>query len=274
MIGTLISRSPLNRDRFIIFAGLLLLVGVSWGYLFLVSSDMNNPDMQMISGIGNGLGMSAATVRIMPWDATEWVSMFIMWSVMMVGMMIPSASPMILLFSKVNRQRQYENQPYVRTSIFVIGYVIVWTFFSVVATFSNFVLHTNALLSGMMGQSESAILGGCLLVAAGVFQWTPWKNACLNQCRTPMGFLMTEWRDGVIGALKMGLRHGLYCMACCWLIMLLIFVLGVMNLVWIAALSIFVLLEKVAPKGLWIGRASGIGLVIWGASLLLNIIET
>ncbi|MCL0054529.1 DUF2182 domain-containing protein [Dehalococcoidia bacterium] len=273
MIGSLISPSPLNRDRFIILAGLLLLVVVSWGYLFLVSNDMNNSDIQMTSGMGDDFGMSAATVRIMPWNATEWVSMFIMWSVMMVGMMIPSASPMILLFSKVNRQRQDENQPYVRTSIFVIGYVIVWTFFSVVATFANFVLHTNALLSGMMGQSESAILGGCLLVAAGIFQWTPWKNACLNQCRTPMGFLMTEWRDGGIGALKMGLRHGLYCTACCWLIMLLIFVLGVMNLVWIAALSIFVLLEKVVPKGLWIGRASGVGLVIWGVLLLLNIIE-
>ena len=269
MIGSLIAPSQLNRDRFIVVAGLLVLIGVSWSYLFFVSNDMNSTDMQM----SPGMGWSAVTADVMPWGTAEWVSMFTMWSVMMIGMMIPSASPMILLFSKVNRQRQDGNQPYVSTGIFVIGYVIVWTFFSVFATSANYILHASSLLSGVMGQSESAILGGCLLIAAGLFQWTPWKNACLDQCRTPMGFLMTEWRDGGIGALRMGLKHGLYCVACCWLIMLLIFVLGVMNLVWIAALSIFVLLEKVVPKGLWIGRASGIVFVIWGSLLLFNVIE-
>ena len=247
MIGSLIAPSQLNRDRFIVVAGLLVLIGVSWSYLFFVSNDMNSTDMQM----SPGMGWSAVTADVMPWGTAEWVSMFTMWSVMMIGMMIPSASPMILLFSKVNRQRQDGNQPYVSTGIFVIGYVIVWTFFSVFATSANYILHASSLLSGVMGQSESAILGGCLLIAAGLFQWT----------------------DGGIGALRMGLKHGLYCVACCWLIMLLIFVLGVMNLVWIAALSIFVLLEKVVPKGLWIGRASGIAFVIWGSLLLFNVIE-
>ena len=272
MIGSITAPSPLNRDRLIVVAGLLVLIVASWSYLFFVSTDMKNSGMQMSPEIGNDMRMSAVTADIMPWGTAEWISMFVMWSVMMIGMMIPSASPMILLFSKVNRQRREGNQPYVSTGIFMLGYVIVWTFFSVVATSANYILHANALLSGMMGQSESAILGGCLLIAAGIFQWTPWKNTCLNQCRTPMGFLMTEWRDGGIGALSMGLKHGLYCTACCWLIMSLIFVLGVMNLVWIAALSIFVLLEKIAPKGLWISRASGIAFVIWGSLLLSNVI--
>ena len=272
MIGSITAPSPLNRDRLIVVAGLLVLIVASWSYLFFVSTDMKNPGMQMSPEVGNDMRMSAVTADIMPWGTAEWISMFVMWSVMMIGMMIPSASPMILLFSKVNRKRREGNQPYVSTGIFMLGYVIVWTFFSVVATFANYILHENALLSGMMGQSESAILGGCLLIAAGIFQWTPWKNTCLNQCRTPMGFLMTEWRDGRIGALRMGLKHGLYCTACCWLIMSLIFVLGVMNLVWIAALSIFVLLEKIAPKGLWISRASGIAFVIWGFLLLSNVI--
>lgn len=122
----------------------------------------------------------------------------------------------------------------------------------------------------MMGKTTSTVLEGILLVSAGVFQWTPLKNRCLKYCRTPIGFVMAEWKEGVYGALKMGLKHGKYCLICCWLVMALLFVLGIMNLVWICALTVFVLLEKIVPKEKWIGRISGIGLVIWGILLLFG----
>jgi len=183
--------------------------------------------------------------------------------------MLPTASPMILMFSTVNRQKRERDQSYAETGIFVSGYALIWVLFSVGATVLNWLLHTNSLLSGMMGESTSNILGGVLLISAGIFQWTPIKKACLNNCRTPMGFLMTNWKDGRAGALRMGLEHGMFCLGCCWLIMALLFVLGVMNLIWIAALTVFVLIEKIAPKGDWISRIAGIGFMIWGAFLFI-----
>ena len=264
--------SRLNGDRAFVIGGLALLVILSWAYLLYISNDMKGATA-MSADLNDGMAMSAATPNMMPWLLMDWVSMFVMWSVMMVGMMVPSASPMILVFSNVNRQKRKSDMPHVSTSVFLVGYIIVWTGFSGVATVFNWVLHTDALLSGMMAESTVALLGGGLLLAAGVFQWTPWKNACLKQCRTPMGFVMTEWRDGNSGALMMGLKHGTFCLGCCWLLMALLFVLGVMNLVWIAALAVLVLVEKVAPQGVWISRISGFGLIAWGCLVLAQIIQ-
>jgi predicted metal-binding membrane protein len=186
-----------------------------------------------------------------------------MWTEMMVAMMIPSAAPMILTFAVVQRKRREQEQPFVPAGIFVLGYLVVWTGFSLAAAVAQWILHGQALLSPMMA-STSRVLAGTLLVGAGVFQWTPLKNSCLAHCRTPLGFLMTDWREGRFGALMMGLKHGAYCTGCCWAIMALLFVAGVMNVVWIAVLAALVLAEKLLPKGMWFSKMTGLLLVAWG----------
>jgi predicted metal-binding membrane protein len=151
----------------------------------------------------------------------------------------------------------------VPTGLFLLGYLIVWIGFSALAAVAQWILHATALLSPMM-VSTSPILGGAILITAGAFQWTPLKNACLTHCRSPLNFLMTGWREGKRGALAMGLKHGAYCTGCCWFLMALLFVAGVMNLWWIAIIAGFVLLEKVAPRGLWVGKIAGLALATWG----------
>ena len=260
------SPSIYNRDRVIIIVAIVIITCVSWMYLFNLSGDMDE-----MSSLESTTGLSRAMPNMVPWGFSDWISMFVMWFVMMVGMMVPTASPMILMFSTVNQRKKEQNQPFVATAIFLSGYVLVWLGFSIGATATNWILHSNTLLSGIMGESTNNLFGGVLLISAGVFQWTPIKKACLNNCRTPMGFLMTEWKNGFYGALKMGLNHGIYCLGCCWLLMALLFVLGVMNLLWIAVLTTIVLFEKVAPKGNWVSRLTGIGFAVWGVMLLFQI---
>jgi predicted metal-binding membrane protein len=166
----------------------------------------------------------------------------------------------------MNHRNSTNNENSGRTAIFIAGYIVVWSGFALGATLIQWGLHEATLLSPMMATSN-AILGGAILVGAGAYQLSPLKLTCLNKCRTPLGFLMNEWREGPKGILSMGLIHGAYCIGCCWMLMALLFVLGVMNLLWIAALSAFVLLEKVIPGGRWLSRASGILLIAWGISL-------
>lgn len=243
----------LRRDRAVVLAGIVGVVALAWGYMFYLARDMNSMDMAM--------------PQTQSWSAVDFGLMFVMWAVMMVAMMVPTAAPMILVFATVNRRRREQQRPFIPTGVFLLGYLVVWTGFAVLATLAQWGLHTAALLSSMMG-SASPTVGGALLVAAGVFQWTQLKYSCLKNCRTPLGFLMSEWREGRDGALVMGLRHGLYCLGCCWILMGLLFVLGVMNLLWIAALAGFVLVEKVAPAGHWVSRLSGLLLIGWGAWII------
>ena len=250
--------SVLKRDRAMVVSGLLLIAALAWGYTVYLARGVG----------GSDVGTSMAMPNMQSWGAVDWGSMFVMWSVMMVAMMVPTAAPMILLFATVNRKRKERQHPYVPTIVFTLGYVLVWTGFAAVATAGNWVLHTHALLSSMMGESSSNYVGAALLLSAGAFQWTPLKYVCLSRCRSPIGFLMTEWREGTVGALAMGLKHGTFCLACCWILMSLLFVLGVMNLMWIAALAAFVLLEKVVPAGKWVSRASGLLLLVWGFLVL------
>ena len=246
----------LRRDRAVVIAAILIIAAIAWAYtVYLAETGM---------GDGMGMGMSMAMADMRSWSAADFGLMFLMWAVMMVAMMAPSAAPMLLMFAALNRRRREQNAPYVPTGIFLSGYVIVWTAFAAAATGGNWGLHQASLLSSMMGASTSGYLGGALLLAAGAFQWSPLKTACLKQCRTPMGFLMTSWREGPKGALRMGLEHGAYCLGCCWALMLLLFVLGIMNLVWIAALAAFVLAEKVAPMSEWVSRGTGVLLAGWG----------
>jgi predicted metal-binding membrane protein len=250
----------LKRDRVIILSGLVAAAALAWVYLLYLARGMR----ALATG---ALGMGAVMPHVKPWTAVDFTLMFLMWSVMMVAMMIPTAAPMILAFAAISRKRHEQRRPYVPTAVFVAAYVVVWCGFSLLATLSNWALHRGGFMSSMMGSAVPSV-GGLILVASGVFQWTPLKHACLWRCRTPLGFLMTEWREGYRGALVMGLRHGSFCLICCWALMALLFVLGVMNILWIAALTVFVLLEKVGSKTIWISRASGAFLVVWGLSLI------
>ncbi len=246
----------LARDRKIVIAGLAVICVMAWLYLFYLASGMR-PEM----------GREMAGPSMQAWGAPDLLFLFFMWTVMMAGMMIPSASPMTVLYAGTCRQRR-QASPLLPTAVFVLGYLAVWTAFSAAATLSQWGLHAAALLSPMM-RSTSSLLGGALLIAAGIFQWTPLKYRCLSRCRSPLGFLLNEWRDGTCGAFVMGLRHGLFCLGCCWALMGLLFVTGVMNLLWVAAIAFFVLVEKVAPGGKWVSRGAGGVLVVWGIWLML-----
>jgi predicted metal-binding membrane protein len=260
-LGTALE-TALRRDRLIVLAGIAGVALLAWVYLFYLAWDMQRGmDAGSISNGPMGLGLAASQVR--HWGGLDFLLMFVMWAVMMTAMMTPTAAPMILTFATVNRQRRERKQPFVSSGVFLLGYVLIWSGFAAWATLAQGLLNSAALLTPMMA-SASPFLGGGLLLAAGLFQWSPIKYACLNHCRTPMGFVLTEWREGTGGALVMGLRHGTFCLGCCWALMSLLFVLGVMNLLWIAALAFFVLIEKVAPAGQWISRTTGLLLAAWG----------
>lgn len=253
----------LKRDRAIVFTSLVLVVALAWAYLFYLSRDMQQ-------GMSAGaMNMDMAMSQFQPWGPINFGLNFIMWAVMMLAMMVPTAAPMIITFAAVNRRRRERDQPFVPTGVFLSGYLVVWFGFSIAATMTQWGLHQGALLSGMMGNAVP-LAGGVILVAAGAFQWTPLKNACLKQCRTPLGFIMTEWRDGPKGALMMGVRHGGFCLGCCWFLMGLLFVAGIMNLLWIAVIAVYILVEKVAPAGHWVGRVAGVALIGWGAWMVVG----
>ncbi len=253
-----------SRDRLVVAAGLAGLCALAWVYVIRLAADMRA--MGATAGMAGMAGMAMAPDPH-AWGADNLAMLFVMWAVMMVAMMLPSATPMILMFGAVNRRRAPDAGAFVPTSVFVLGYVVAWSAYSVAAALAQWTLHRAALLSPAM-VSTSPVLGGVLLVAAGVFQWTRLKQACLTRCRSPLGFLMTEWRAGRRGALVMGLRHGLFCVGCCWVLMALLFVAGIMNLVWIAALAAFVLVEKLVPGGERVARAAGVLLVLAGVWLL------
>lgn len=220
------------------------------------------------SYLAGGLeGAMLAMPRMHRWEASYLTLVFVMWAVMMVGMMVPSASPLVLLFVRMNRTRHEEQDPLLPTAAFLAGYVAAWSAYGAAATLVQWGLHRAALLSPT-AVSASPVLGGALLVAAGLYQWTPLKRACLTECRSPLGFLMSEWRDGGWGAFVMGAKHGWFCVGCCWVLMALLFVAGVMNLLWMAAITLFVLAEKVLPGGELVARAGGTAFVVAGIALL------
>jgi predicted metal-binding membrane protein len=244
-----------RRDRLVVAAALAALTVAAWLYLLYMAAPMAMPEMAM------------AMPAMHSWSWVELGALVVMWTVMMVAMMVPSAAPMIVMFATINRRRREQHGPFVPTAVFLAGYLVVWTGFSVLAALAQWVLHAAALMSTMM-VTTSPLLGGLLLVAAGVFQWTRLKAVCLVHCRSPLSFIVTSWREGRGGAFRMGLHHGLYCLGCCWLLMALLFVAGVMNLLWIAAIASFVLLEKIVPRGELVGRVAGIVLVVAGLLVL------
>ena len=196
------------------------------------------------------------------WSAVDAFFTFAMWAVMMIGMMAPSAYPMLMLFAGARAGRGAHGVS-LATLAFGLGYIAVWTGFSVGAAVAQYALHQAAMMSAEMA-SSSVRLNGAILIAAGVYQLTPWKSRCLTHCRSPLGFLMTNWRDGTAGGFQMGFRHGTYCLGCCWALMCVLFVVGVMNLIWVGALTAFVLMEKIGPAGVIVARVTGAAMVILG----------
>lgn len=254
----------LRRDRAIVLACLGGLVVVAWLYLAGLAADMARGDM-------SSMGMAPAGAAMAPhvWGAATFGLMLAMWWIMMIGMMIPSAAPAILIFARAQRQQLPDENPVLRTLLFTLGYLAAWLGFSAVATTLQWALGEAALLTPMM-TSTTPVLGAALFAIAGLYQLTPLKHACLKHCRSPLHFLAEHWKGGDSGAFRMGVSHGAHCVGCCWILMALLFVGGVMNLLWVAAIAVFVLLEKVLPQWRWVTRASGILMVALAASMIVG----
>jgi predicted metal-binding membrane protein len=261
----------LRRDRAVVIVALAVITALAWVDLAWLAGDMAMGGMDMTGyrmiPAGRGLMMPADA----PWQPIEFGYVFVMWVVMMIGMMMPSAAPMILIYARVGRQAATEGKPFAASSWFAGGYLLAWTAFSLVATSAQWALERAALLSPMM-ESASNRLGAAVLIVAGLYQWAPLKDACLSHCRSPLLFIQQHggFRREPFAALALGFRHGVYCIGCCWALMALLFVGGVMNLFWIAALAILVLIEKVMPFGRVVARVAGLAFIAGGVWLLLQ----
>jgi predicted metal-binding membrane protein len=247
-------------DRSVVLLALLALTILSWLWLISLGRGMSDKAATSMPGMVMPMPMPS------PWSAATFGLTFAMWWVMMLGMMLPGAAPMILTFATVNRNKRASGQDFVPVSVFTLGYLLVWGFFSAGATVAEWALDQLAMLSASL-TTISPMLGGGLLIAAGIYQVTPLKQACLRHCRSPLTFVLNHWHDGRVGALFMGVAHGTFCVGCCWVLMALLFVVGVMNLLWVAAVAVFVFVEKLLPGGPWIGRLGGGAMVAVGAWL-------
>jgi predicted metal-binding membrane protein len=221
----------------------------------------------------------ALTITLLAWldlargshshDSVGFAAPFLMWTVMMIAMMLPSALPFTFAFAAEHDRRRARNLHYVPATMFLAGYFAVWTAFSAVAAEIQLILQRRALLSPTMSFASS-LLAGITLIAAGAYQWTPFKNACLRHCRSPLGFLLSDWHEGWLGSFRMGIGHGLFCLGCCWMLMLLPFASGLMSLPWMAGVTVFVLIEKAAPGGEWFARIGGAALAGAGAWIMIS----
>jgi predicted metal-binding membrane protein len=260
-----------RRDRAVVIVALAVITALAWADLVWLAGDMAMGGMDMTGyrmiPTGRGLMMPADA----PWRPIEFGYVFVMWIVMMIGMMMPSAAPMILIYARVGRQAAVQGKPFAASGWFAGGYLAAWAVFSLVATSAQWALERAALLTPMM-ESASNQLGAAVLILAGVYQWAPLKDACLSHCRSPLLFIQQHggFRREPLGALTLGFRHGIYCIGCCWALMALLFVGGVMNLFWIATLAILVLFEKVVPFGRVVARAAGLVFIAGGVWLLLQ----
>ena len=256
----------LDRDRWLIAASLAALVLLAWAYLVVMAAQMARGDMRLV-GLGDMSGMRGMLMASARWTGATFALMTLMWWIMMIGMMVPSAAPMVLLFGGVQRRQLQDEGPALRVTSFVAGYLAVWAVFSVLTASTQWAFSSAGLLSSLDLRATRRF-GAVLVAVAGAYQLTPLKNLCLRHCRAPADFLSAHWRAGSLGALRMGFVHGAFCVGCCWLLMGLLFFAGVMNLLWVAALGMLVLLEKLVPRGEWLARASGVLLIVLAAYLL------
>jgi predicted metal-binding membrane protein len=250
----------LKKDRFIVLSGLFVMCILAWLYIIYLYKQMVNMNMD-------------AFLFAMPmtpsWTTVDFWLLVLMWFVMMIAMMTPSVAPLILIFAMVNRQKKQQQNPFVPTGYLLSGYFLVWAVFSLLATLLQWLLQNISLLNPEM-VTTNKILGGAILIAAGIFQFTPLKQRCLSYCRTPIDFIHRNWKEGRTGALRMGIENGLYCLGCCWVLMSLLFVSGIMNLLWIVLIALFVLIEKALPKIKSISFIAGAILIVYGILFLMK----
>jgi predicted metal-binding membrane protein len=251
--------SALRRDRWIVVFALLALTTLALGYT---------------AWLAEGFDMSAMmSPTYRPWSPGFFAFMLVMWIVMMIGMMTPSVAPMILLYAAIARQSTTRPDSAARAFAsagwFLAGYLLAWSAFALLATLLQWLLEWRALVTPMMA-GTGRTLGGVVLMAAGIYQWLPSKQACLSACRAPLSFVQRHggFQPTASGSLRLGVLHGFYCIGCCWVLMLLLLAFGVMNLVWIAALMIFVLLEKILPWPRVVVRTAGVAAIVGGALLI------
>jgi len=242
--------SALRRDRLIVGLCLVLVSTLCWAYI---------------------LGSAGVSMMDTPlWSAGYVVLMFLMWWALMIAMMLPGASPAILLAAALNRRSKADKPPFGHTALFTAAYLLIWAGFSIIAVGVQWWMQQNGWLNNML-VGQSRLVNGLLLLLAGGWQFSPWKYACLSHCQSPIGFMTRHRSPGRTGALKMGFLHGAYCLGCCWFLVALLFVGGVMNLYWIVGLTIYVWVEKMLPADLRVGRLMGMLLLIWGGVLLTGL---
>lgn len=250
----------LKRDRLIIISGLFTIALLSWLYIIYLYKQMVYMDMS---------ALFFAMPMTPEWTYIDFILLFLMWLVMMIAMMTPSVSPLILVFATINRQRKQQDRPFVNAAFLTAGYFLVWAAFSLAATALQWSLQQISLLSPDM-KTTSKILGSVILITTGIFQFTPLKQTCLAHCRTPLNFVLQHWKEGKQGALRMGIENGFYCLGCCWMLMVLLFVTGIMNLLWVSIIALFVLFEKILSRVKWIPYLAGIVLILYGILLLIK----
>jgi len=261
----------LRKDRAIVAAGLVATTLLAWLYLLTgAGTGMSPAAMTSLKVLGRMAMPMPMSMNGGGWSVSYWLIMLAMWWVMMIAMMLPSAAPAVLLYARVRRHgREDETASAAPTAAFVLGYLVAWLAFSAVATALQAGLEKIGLIDRMMMWSTDRTLTAAFLLAAGIFQLSPLKSVCLEHCRSPVEFLTRHWRTGSLGALRMGMHHGAFCVGCCWLLMALLFAGGVMNLIWIAGLTILVLVEKLAPHGGRTAKAIGLLLIVAGTYVLL-----
>lgn len=273
----------LRRDRAVTAAGLAVLCALAWVYLLMGAGlgrsawDATTLTLfphkaaEAMSAMP-GMDMAGMATPTAAWSTVAWVLTVAMWWTMMVAMMAPSAAPTILLHARVHRHALAQGQAaagLAPTAAFAAGYLLIWLGFSLAATAAYWALERTGLVSTAMMGSQSKWLSGAVLAAAGLYQLSPLKNVCLSHCRSPAAFLSRHWRPGVLGAVRLGALHGAFCVGCCWTLMALLFVGGVMNLTWIAPLTVLVMAEKLVPGGRWVARVAGVAMLAWGAATIL-----
>ncbi len=245
-----------SRDHLIVYSAMLAICLAAWSYMAYMGWAMLHMDV-----VDMWMPPRAGTRS---WQLYDFWMLFVMWAVMMIAMMTPSVLPMVSLYVTVTRSKKSKGQAYTPTIVFLCGYLIAWILFSIIISFVQYPLHITGLLNPMM-DSRSYLLSGIILLLAGIYQWTPWKDACLELCRSPLHYLMTSWREGHWGAIRMGIHHGIYCIGCCWALMAVMFAVGVMNVMWMLVIAFFVLAEKISPVSAKPVRlASGLALISWG----------
>jgi predicted metal-binding membrane protein len=255
------------RERVLVLGGLLLVATAGWAWLFAEANAPMPAPMEGMEGMGQMEGMGGMAMQPARWSPAYAVQMFFMWWIMMAAMMLPSAAPAVLLFAGFTRRQRRTENVAVPAWLFAGGYLITWALFSLAAVAVHATLDRVGLLSPAMATTD-AMVGGALLVAAGLYELTPAKAACLRRCRSPLEWLGAHWKPGNLGALRMGMGHGLWCVGCCFMLMALLFYGGVMNLAWVAGLALYVLVQKLAPGGSWIARFGGLALALAGVAVI------